>query len=92
MQTWFCARRFLGRPADCGVIPGLKAVPAVPSVYMIIGLNFVIISSVGVATGYGLDGRGVGVRVPVKSRFSPLLVVQTGSGAHPASYSIGTGS
>jgi hypothetical protein len=25
-------------------------------------------SVVGIATGYGLDGRGVGVRVPVKSR------------------------
>jgi hypothetical protein len=30
--------------------------------------------SVGIATGYGLDGRGVGVRVPVGSRFfSPPL-------------------
>jgi hypothetical protein len=30
-------------------------------------------SSVGIATGYGLDDRGVGVRVPVRSRifFSP---------------------
>jgi hypothetical protein len=28
--------------------------------------------SVGIATGYGLDDRGVGVRVPVGSRvFSP---------------------
>jgi hypothetical protein len=26
-------------------------------------------SSVGIATGYGLDDRGVGVRVPVGSRF-----------------------
>jgi hypothetical protein len=26
-------------------------------------------SAVGIATGYGLDGRGVGVRVPVGSRF-----------------------
>jgi hypothetical protein len=25
-------------------------------------------SAVGIATGYGLDGRGVGVRVPVRSR------------------------
>jgi hypothetical protein len=36
-------------------------------------------SSVGIGTGYGLDDRGVGVRV------------QTGSGTHPASYPIGTG-
>jgi hypothetical protein len=26
-------------------------------------------SVVGIATGYGLDGRGVGVRVPVEARF-----------------------
>jgi hypothetical protein len=38
-----------------------------------------------------LDGRGVGVRVPVEARFSPLHSVQTGSGAHPASYLMGTG-
>jgi hypothetical protein len=24
--------------------------------------------AVGIATGYGLDGRGVGIRVPVESR------------------------
>jgi hypothetical protein len=32
------------------------------------------------------------VRVPVGSEFSLLHVVQTGSGAHPASYPMGTGS
>jgi hypothetical protein len=39
---------------------------------------------VGIATGYGLDDRGVGVRVPVESRifFSPR---------RPASYPMGTG-
>jgi hypothetical protein len=47
-------------------------------------------SSVGIATGYGLDDRGVGVRVSVRSNFSLLHVVQTGSGVHPASYPIGT--
>jgi hypothetical protein len=44
-----------------------------------------------VATGYGLDGRGVGVGVPVGEEFSLLHVVQAGSGAHPASYPMGTG-
>jgi hypothetical protein len=29
--------------------------------------------------------------VPVAQDFSPLHVVQTGSGAHPASYPMGTG-
>jgi hypothetical protein len=48
-------------------------------------------SAVGIATGYGLDSRGFGVRVPVGARFPPLHVVQTGSGAHPSSYPMGTG-
>jgi hypothetical protein len=39
-------------------------------------------SVVGIATGYGLDGQGVGVRVPVGARFPPLHVLQSGSGAH----------
>jgi hypothetical protein len=43
-------------------------------------------SVVGIATCYGLDDRGVGVPVPEGSRMSLLHVVQTGSGAHPASY------
>jgi hypothetical protein len=38
-------------------------------------------SAVGIATGYGLDGRGVRVS----------HIVHTGSGAHPASYPMGTG-
>jgi hypothetical protein len=49
------------------------------------------VSSDGIATGYWLDGRGVGVRVQVRVEFSPLHVVQTASGAHPASYPVGTG-
>jgi hypothetical protein len=49
-------------------------------------------SSVGIATAYGRDGRGVGVLVPVGARdFSPLNVVQTCSGAHRTSYPMGTG-
>jgi hypothetical protein len=40
-------------------------------------------SVVGRATGYGLDDRGVGVRVPVVQEFSLLHVVQTGSGSSP---------
>jgi hypothetical protein len=48
-------------------------------------------SVVGIATGYGLDDRGVEVRVPVGSRIFLLHVLQTGSGAHPDSYPMGTG-
>jgi hypothetical protein len=47
--------------------------------------------AVGTVTAYGLDDRGVGVRVPVGSKFSLLHTVQTGSGVHPASYSMGNG-
>jgi hypothetical protein len=47
-------------------------------------------SAVGIATGYGLDDRGFGVRVSVGSKIFSFLVVQTGSGAHPASYPMGT--
>ena len=45
-------------------------------------------SSVGIATGYGLDGPGIESRWGV--RFS--APVQTGPGAHPASCTMGTGS
>jgi hypothetical protein len=39
--------------------------------------------------GIRLDGRGVGVRVSVGQDLSLLHVVQTGSGAHSASYTMG---
>jgi hypothetical protein len=45
-------------------------------------------SVVGIATGYGLDGPGIESRWG--ARFS--APVQTGSGAHPASCTTGTGS
>jgi hypothetical protein len=48
-------------------------------------------SAVGTAADYGLEGREVGGRVLVGARFSPLHVVQTGSGAHSASYTKGIG-
>ena len=46
------------------------------------------VSSVGIATDYGLDGPGVESRWG--ARFS--APVQNGPRAHPASYTIGTGS
>jgi hypothetical protein len=48
-------------------------------------------SSVGIATGYGLENGGVGDRVLVRQEFSLLHVVQTGSGVHTISYTMGTG-
>jgi hypothetical protein len=40
---------------------------------------------------YGLDDRAIGVRSPAEAEdFSSSLRVQTGSGAHPASCTMGT--
>jgi hypothetical protein len=40
---------------------------------------------------YGLDDRAIGVRSPAGAKdFSPILCVQTGSGTHPASCTMGT--
>jgi hypothetical protein len=48
-------------------------------------------SSVGIALGYGLDDRGFKVRFPAGAgNFSLHHRVQTGYGAHPASYLMGT--
>jgi hypothetical protein len=48
-------------------------------------------SSVGIALGYGLDDRGSRVRFPAGAgNFSLHHRVQSGSGAHPASYPMGT--
>jgi hypothetical protein len=49
-------------------------------------------SSVGIATGYGLDVRMFGVRFPARAgNFSFRHYVQTGSEVHPESYPTGTG-
>jgi hypothetical protein len=41
---------------------------------------------------YGLDYRAIGVRSPAGAKdFSSILCVQTGSGAHPVSCTMGTG-
>jgi hypothetical protein len=50
------------------------------------------VSSVSVVSGYGLDDRAIEVRSPAGAKdFSCSLCVQTGSGAHPASCTMGTG-
>jgi hypothetical protein len=46
----------------------------------------------GIALGYSLDDRGSRVRFPAGAgNFSLHHRVQNGSGAHPASYPMGTG-
>jgi hypothetical protein len=48
--------------------------------------------SVSIVSDYGLDDRAIGVRFPVEAKdFSFSLCVQTGSGAHPTSCTMGTG-
>jgi hypothetical protein len=45
----------------------------------------------GIALGYGLDNEGSRVRFPVEAgNFSLHNCVQNSSGAHPASYPMGT--
>jgi hypothetical protein len=44
-------------------------------------------SSVGIATGYEMDGRGVESESRI---FTVLHIVQTGCGAHLASYPVST--
>jgi hypothetical protein len=49
-------------------------------------------SSVSTVSGYGLDDRAIEVRSPAEAKdFSSSLCVQTGSGVHPASCTMGTG-
>jgi hypothetical protein len=49
-------------------------------------------SSGSIVFDYGLDDRAIGVRSPAGAKdFSSSLCVQTGSGAHPASCTMGTG-
>jgi hypothetical protein len=50
------------------------------------------VSSGSIVSDYGLDDRAIGVRSPAGTKnFSCNLCVQTGSGAHPASCTMGTG-
>jgi hypothetical protein len=44
-----------------------------------------------IATGYGMDGRSVGVRVQIGARCFSVHVVHTGFGAHSDPYSLGAG-
>jgi hypothetical protein len=50
------------------------------------------VSSGSIVSDYGLDDRVIGVRSPAGAKdLSSNLCVQTGSGAHPASCTMGTG-
>jgi hypothetical protein len=50
------------------------------------------VSSDSTVSDYGLDDRAIGARSPAGANdFPSILCVQTGSGAHPASCTMGTG-
>jgi hypothetical protein len=50
------------------------------------------VSSGSIVSDYGLDDRAIGVRLPAGGKdLSYSLFVQTGSGAHSASCTMGTG-
>jgi hypothetical protein len=50
------------------------------------------VSSGSIMSDYGLDDRAIGVRFPAGAKdISSNLCVQSGSGAHPASCTVGTG-
>jgi hypothetical protein len=50
------------------------------------------VSSGSIVSDYGMDDRAIGVRFPAGAKdFSSILCVQAGSGAHPASCTMGTG-
>jgi hypothetical protein len=55
--------------------------------------DFIYTYGAGLAQAdYGLDDRAIGVRSPVGVKdFSSIVFVQTGSGVHPASCTMGTG-
>jgi hypothetical protein len=50
-------------------------------------------SSVSTVSNYGLDDQAIDIRLPAEAKrdFSSNLCVQTGSGVHPASCTMGTG-
>jgi hypothetical protein len=62
----------------------MSSVPILPRV--------TTVSSGSIVSDYGLDDRAIWVRSPAGAKdFSSSLCVQTGSEAHPASCTMGTG-
>jgi hypothetical protein len=83
--TWFFKRRYVSLPA--GRLPVSQERPC--SMESVIHAT---LSSGSIVSDYGLDDRAIGVRSLVGAKdFSSSLCVQTGSGAHPASCTMGTG-
>jgi hypothetical protein len=59
---------------------------------MFFSVHITLARSVSILSDYGLDDRAIHVRYPAGAKdFSSNLCVQTGSEAHPASCTTGTG-
>jgi hypothetical protein len=88
LQTSHALRTFLDLFNIC--LPSADVVISIPYTFTTFTPKFITgrDSSVGIATRYGLDGPGIESRWG--ARFS--APVQTGPGAHTASYTVGTGS
>jgi hypothetical protein len=98
---------FVGIKGFLGLSHNITAMPALPllmamaeltSLLQHVTLSFLRSqsrsrgSSVSIVSDYGLDDRAIGVRYPAGAKdFSSSLCVQTGSGVHPASCTMGTG-
>jgi hypothetical protein len=81
---------FTGKHLRAGKAPRLPRITGEDYHFMQLN-NMSRDSSVGIALGYGLDDRGSRVRFPAGAgNFSLHHRVQNGSGAHPASYPMGT--
>jgi hypothetical protein len=73
------------------IIIVIVVVVVVVVVIVVVVVVVIIIIIIIIALGYGLDDRSSRVRFPAGAgNFSLHHRVQTGSGAHPASYPIGT--
>jgi hypothetical protein len=69
-----------------------KIVVTVTIIFNTSSINMSRVSSGSIVSDYGLDDRAIGVRSPAGGKdFSYSLFVQTGTGAHPASCTMGTG-
>jgi hypothetical protein len=81
---------FVTRVSSVCIISVLHSV--VPPYVILCTVLFEPGSSGSIVSGYGLDARAIEVRSSAEAKdFSSSLCVQTGSGAHPASCTMGTG-
>jgi hypothetical protein len=93
--SWFTfevnGRIDLGKISHVHFLPHPSELITHESIYVFIRHGDSRDNSVGTATSYGLDDRMIGVRFPAGvGNFSFRHHVQTGSGAHPAFYSMDT--